>query len=53
MDMIGHQTIRINLDVVRGFPLAKRIEIVLEITGFGEHHLPIVSSLNDMMSTVG
>jgi len=53
MDMIGHQTVRIQLNVIDGFPLAKYIKVVLEIVGFREHHLPMVSSLNDMMGIVG
>jgi len=51
--MVGHQTVRIDLVLKAPLPFTKVIEVVQIVISRGEDHLPVVSSLNDMMRVIG
>ena len=52
MDMVGHQTIRVNLTTKLSFPFLERIEIKMVILITGENDLSVMAALDYMMWTI-
>ena len=49
MNVIGHQTISINLYAEDAVELGERFQVAREITRFGKHHLAVVSALDEVI----
>lgn len=53
MNVIGHQTPRMQLNIERRLQLAEVIQVAFEVLRCGEYHLSIVATLHDMMRHAG